>query len=114
MNKKTIVIFIGGYLPGEKYGGPVTSIENFTNQLSDYYKMKIICNDHDFKEKTRYSNIKNGWNKVGNAEVFYTNESEYHSEAFYDLIKPFEEDIVFFYLSGIYSMAALGYVRPDC
>lgn len=66
---KTIVIFIGGYLPGKKYGGPVTSLENFTNQLHDNYDIRIICSDHDFKENDRYKGITDGWNQVGFATL---------------------------------------------
>lgn len=100
--KKTVVIFIGGYLPGQKYGGPVTSLENFANQLHENYNIKIICSDHDFKDPKRYSGIKDGWNQVGNAQVYYTNEKDYSSKKFYDIIKPFENEITLFYLSGIY------------
>lgn len=99
---KTIVIFIGGYLPGKKYGGPVTSLENFTNQLHDNYDIRIICSDHDFKETDRYKSITDGWNQVGFAKVFYTNERDYSEEKFYEIIKAFSNDVVMFYLSGIY------------
>ena len=100
--KKTIVIFIGGYLPGKKYGGPVTSLENFANQLHDSYDIRIICSDHDFKEPDRYKEIREGWNQVGFAKVFYTNERDYSEEKFHEIIKDFLDDIVMFYLSGIY------------
>ena len=100
--KKTIVIFIGGYLPGKKYGGPVTSIENFINQLHEWFNIKVICNDHDFKETERYKEIQNGWNRVGYADVFYTNEKKYSSGQFCKIIKDFADNIAMFYLSGIY------------
>lgn len=100
--KKTIVIFIGGYLPGKKYGGPVTSLENFTNQLHDSYDIRIICSDHDFKEPDRYKEIREGWNQVGFAKVLYTNEKDYSEKKFYEIIKDFSDDIIMFYLSGIY------------
>lgn len=100
--KKTIVIFIGGYLPGKKYGGPVTSLENFSNQMCDKYNIRIICSDHDFKENRRYEGIIDGWNSVGNAQVYYTNENQYTYDNFMKIIKPFEHEIELFYLSGIY------------
>lgn len=102
MARDVIAIFIGGYLPGKKYGGPVTSLENFSNQLCDKYDIKIICSDHDFKEVMRYPDIHEGWNKVGNAEVYYTNERDYNSNSFYEIIEPFADKIKLFYLSGIY------------
>lgn len=100
--KKTIVVFIGGYLPGKKYGGPVTSIENFVNQLCNEYNMKIICNNHDLNEKEKYRNIQDGWNKVGNADVYYIKEKDYTAKKFEKIIAPFKDDIIMFYLSGIY------------
>lgn len=100
--KKTIVIFIGGYLPGKKYGGPVTSLENFINQMCDQYNIRVICSDHDFKDEKRYENISNGWNQVGNAQVYYINEKEYSYKSFLEIVNPFYEEIEFFYLSGIY------------
>lgn len=100
--KETIVIFIGGYLPGKKYGGPVTSLENFTNQLHDLYDIRIICSDHDFKDPNPYKEIKEGWNQVGFAKVFYTNEKAYSSNKFREIIKEFSDNIIMFYLSGIY------------
>lgn len=100
--KPIIVVFIGGYLPGKKYGGPVTSIENFVNQFSDIYDIRIICNDHDFKESKRYETISLGWNKVGNALVYYTNEKNYSEKNFQEIISDFSSRIICFYLSGVY------------
>lgn len=100
--KKIIIIFIGGYLPGCKYGGPVTSIENFTNQFHEWFDIRIICSDHDFKEAKRYPDIHEGWNRVGHAQVYYTNEKYYNIKYFHDIIKEFTDNIALFYLSGIY------------
>ncbi|MBR4731246.1 MAG: hypothetical protein IK081_00600, partial [Lachnospiraceae bacterium] len=68
---KKIMIFIGGYLPGKKYGGPVTSISNFADYLGDEYEIRIVCNNHDLKETAPYKNISEGWNQVGKANVLY-------------------------------------------
>lgn len=100
--KQTIIIFIGGYLPGKKYGGPVTSLENFANYLHNEFDIKIICNDHDFKETSKYTTIHSGWNTVGNAEVYYLNEKEYSEKTFRTIVKPYKDSIIMFYLSSIY------------
>lgn len=100
--KKTIIIFIGGYLPGKKYGGPVSSVENFINQFHDIYDIRVICSDHDFMEKEKYRGIKDGWNQVGFAKVFYINEKDYNKNKFLEIIDEFKNDIALFYLSGIY------------
>lgn len=100
--KPVVVVFIGGYLPGRKYGGPVTSIENFANRFCHDYDIRVICNDHDFKETKRYDGISDGWNKVGNALVYYTNEKYYDCKSFESIISEFRDNVMFFYLSGIY------------
>ena len=100
--KEMVFIFIGGYLPGKKYGGPVTSIENFVNCLYNSYDIRIICADHDFNEIERYKNINKGWNKVGNAQVIYINESDYSEKCFHKILIPYADRIVMVYLSGIY------------
>lgn len=99
---KTIVIFIGGYLPGQKYGGPVTSLENFANHLHKEFDIKIVCNDHDFKETSKYTTIHSGWNKVGNAEVYYLDEKEYSENTFSEILEPLKNTLAMFYLSSIY------------
>ena len=60
--KKAIFVYIYGYLPGIKYGGPVTSIFNFTEHFGDEYDVYIVCSDHDHGEEEKYKNIKSGWN----------------------------------------------------
>ena len=97
-----VFIFIGGYLPGKKYGGPVTSIENFVNQLCDNYEMRIVCNDHDFNETEKYEGIQPGWNTLGNARAWFLNEKDYSVKNFVSLMAPFKDRIVTVYLSGIY------------
>lgn len=100
--KKTILIFMAGYLPGVKYGGPIRRIENFVNTLSEIYDFKIICNDHDWKEAARYPNVKEGWNQVGNAQVNYINEKQWNAKNFRKVIKPFEHNIQLVYVLSVY------------
>ena len=64
--------------------------------------VRIICSDHDFKETKRYPGIHEGWNRVGHAQVYYTNEKYYNIKDFHDIIKEFTDNIALFYLSGIY------------
>lgn len=39
--KPIVFIFIGGYLPAKKQGGPVTSIRNFVEHFSSKYEIRI-------------------------------------------------------------------------
>lgn len=96
---KKVMIFIGGYLPGEKYGGPVTSIHNFTEQLGDDYEMQIVCCNHDFGDTTPYQNISNGWNIVGKAKVLYLKDEALCYKVFRDILAKEKPDMI--YASGI-------------
>jgi glycosyltransferase involved in cell wall biosynthesis len=69
---KTILIVISNYLPGFKLGGPVASISNLINNLSDYYNFKILTSDRDFEDKKSYPGIiKNTWLQRDNHKIFY-------------------------------------------
>lgn len=96
---KRIMVFIGGYLPGEKYGGPVTSISNFTELLGDDYDIRIVCSNHDFKDLTPYSNINKGWNAVGKAKVRYLSDEEQTYKTYIAIMKEAAPDLI--YGSGI-------------
>jgi len=69
--KKNIII-VGPYFPGKLYGGPVKSLLNMIEKLSDNYNFDVITNDRDLNANEPYKEVKIGqWNKVGNANVFY-------------------------------------------
>ena len=101
--KKTIVVFIGGYLPAKKYGGPVTSIANLVSNLSEYYDFRIVSNDHDLDETKRLEGISDGWNKMGKAQVLYIPESEYKEKIFLSILKATDAHAI--YLSSIFYYA---------
>src|SRR5690606_35103286 len=73
MNKKSILVFCAYYLPGYKAGGPIRSIANMVESLSDDYDFYIVTKDRDSFDQESYPNILvDQWNKVGKANVFYT------------------------------------------
>lgn len=94
----TIIVFNKGYLPGTKFGGPVTSIQNFCNAFYRDYKVKIVSCNHDFRSKKFFPNILQGWNKVGNAEVMYLGDEQCTYRNFLAIIE--SENPIFCYLSG--------------
>lgn len=97
--KKRIAIFIGGYLPAQKYGGPVTSISNFVELLGDHYEVRIICSNHDFKETTPFLNISSGWNRVGKADVLYLKDEQQNYRTYLSVLNEIKPDLI--YGSGI-------------
>lgn len=99
--KETIFVYIYGYLPGIQYGGPVTSIYNFTEHFGDKYDIRIVCSNHEHGEKTPYSNISKGWNRVGKAHVIYLPESQYTINTFKKLMESYYVKMA--YLTGVFS-----------
>lgn len=96
-----IAVFYCGYLPGEKYGGPVTSIFNFTELLGDDNDIYIVCTNHDLKEAVPYSNIQSGWNKVGKVKVLYLPDSECKKPRFSKILDEIQPQLI--YASSIFS-----------
>ena len=96
-----IAVFYSGYLPGEKYGGPVTSIYNFVELFGDDNKIFIICTNHDLKDTVPYSGISPGWNKIGKAQVLYLSDEEYGKRRFSEVLDEISPDLI--YASSVFS-----------
>ena len=90
-----MMIFISGYLPGEKFGGPVTSIYNFTELFGDMYEIYIVCKNHDLKEKTPYTTISDGWNILGKAKVQYLADEDFNFKSFQLLVNEISPDLIY-------------------
>ena len=98
--KDSIFVYIYGYLPGNGYGGPVSSIYNFTQHFGDKYDIRIVCSNHDHGDTAVYSNINPDWNPVGKANVMYLSEKEYGVAKFCELMKPYNVKMA--YLTGVF------------
>ena len=97
---KNIVIFIGGYLPAKKFGGPVTSISNLVEHLHNDYNFYIVAFDHDFGDSQRLEGISEGWNKVNHANVLYLSESQYNQKTVKKILGEVNADLI--YLSSLF------------
>lgn len=100
-----ILIVLNGFFPGQKYGGPPVSINNFCSLMKGH-NCYIIAKDHDFGEKKRYSCIEEGWNDRENCRVLYLNDRMFNQEAFLKEIKRLNPDILYlqsFFEKCVYS-----------
>ena len=97
-----ILIVTGGYLPAQKYGGPVTSLVNFVSQLGDEYEIEIVTRNHDLHEKKPFDGVLPGFNTVGKAKVLYLPDSELGFQSFNRIIAERKPDCL--YLSSIFDM----------
>ncbi|AAY94325.1 glycosyltransferase [Pseudomonas protegens] len=71
-NKVKVLTFLGYYIPGYKAGGPIRTLANMADHLSEHFEFWIITRDRDQDESLAYDSVSvNTWQKVGNANVYY-------------------------------------------
>lgn len=100
-----ILIVMGGFFPGRKYGGPPVSVDNFCSLLGKDSECYIVTRNHDKDETTTYEGIAEGWNDRGNAKVMYLSNSEYSKGTFDTVIKELQPDYI--YLQGLFQECVL-------
>lgn len=100
---KTILVFIDWFLPGYKAGGPIRSMANMLNHLSDKYIFKIVTRNTDYLESTPYQNIEaNKWVKTAeNQQVIYLSADKINRNNIKSIIKETKFDTV--YINGVFS-----------
>ena len=94
-----ILIVMAGFFPGNKYGGPPVSVDNFCSLMKDQ-ECYIVTSNHDLFEKKKYINIQTGWNDRGNCLVLYLSDDEYRKAGFKKVIEEIHPDII--YLQGLF------------
>lgn len=97
---KRILIIMGGFLPGKKYGGPPVSVDNFCSLMNRELDCYLLTHNHDMGENTPYCGISDGWNDRGNVSVKYVNDDDYNSELFKSAIAEIKPD--YLYLQGLF------------
>lgn len=93
------LIIMGGYFPGQKYGGPPVSVDNFCT-LMDKQECYIVTCNHDMGEDKVYPDIKTGWNDRGNCKVLYLSDKEYGYRKYEEVIREIRPDVI--YLQGLF------------
>ena len=53
-----ILIIMGGFFPGKKYGGPPVSVDNFCSLIKEDADCYIVTHNHDMGEEEPYQDIK--------------------------------------------------------
>lgn len=104
LNKKRILIFTRMYLPGFKAGGPIRSIANLAESLSDEFDFYIVTSDRDLGDCDAYSNIgHHKWVPVGNAKVWYLSPKQQKFSYIKKLMNTFDYNVI--YLNGLWAPA---------
>ena len=99
-----ILIVMGGFFPGTKFGGPPVSVDNFCSLMNNY-ECYILSYDHDLGETTRYESIREGWNDRGNCKVMYVPDVEYNKSTFESVISELCPDMI--YLQGLFQSCVI-------
>lgn len=104
-NKMKNILIFGPYLPGKSYGGPVKSILNMVEALSNDYNFYIVTNDRDLNSSVPYQEVDIGsWNNIGNAKVFYMPQGKELKYIKY-ILKNLNYDMV--YASSFFSRSSI-------
>ena len=99
-----ILIIMRGYFPGQKYGGPPVSVDNFCSLMKEH-SCYVVTHNHDLLSKQPYPNIHRGWNNRGNCKVLYLCDKQYNKVAFEKIITKVSPDVL--YLQSIFESCVL-------
>lgn len=105
-----ILIIAGGFLPAQKYGGPVVSIDNLCTLLDDEFY--VVARNHDLGEQKKLEGISQGWNIRSNCKVLYLQDSECKYKRFMEIFCEVSPDIV--YLNSLFSATFIIPVLSIC
>ena len=100
--KKKILIFIDWFLPGYRAGGPVRSMANLMEQLSEEYCFLVVTRNTDYMETKPYELTADQWVEGPfDAEVYYFSKEGLSFKNMKRLIGETDFDVA--YVNGIYS-----------
>jgi len=104
-----ILIIMGGFSPGGKYGGPPVSVNNFCS-LMDKDHCFIVTHNHDMDENQPYPDIKSEcWIEKNNCKIMYLPNEKYNINEFRKIIIEINPDII--YLQGLFQQCILPCLR---
>lgn len=100
--KTKVLVLTNYYVPGVKGGGPIRSIKNMVEHLSNYIDFYIITSDRDLGSNEPYLNIEvEKWLKVDKANVFYIDPSKLNAKKLLNIITDINCDVL--YLNSFFS-----------
>jgi glycosyltransferase involved in cell wall biosynthesis len=100
--KKSVLVFIDWFLPGDKAGGPVRSCANLLDHLGSDFEFSVVTRDTDYTENKPYDAVKSDeWNMHDGKRVYYISAAKLNKETIARLIKEEAPQVV--YLNGIWS-----------
>jgi glycosyltransferase involved in cell wall biosynthesis len=100
--KYRVLAFIDSYLPGEKGGGPIQSLESLVRGVGSEFIFTIVTRDRDLGDSRPYDGVKNGsLRNIGGAQVLYLKYDLFHVLYMFRLISTAKYDLL--YLNSFFS-----------
>lgn len=94
--KPIILTFIRYYLPGYLSGGPVRTVANMVDRLSDEFDFRIITLDHDFGSDHSYIDMPSDtWTTQGDAQVRYVSIRKFGLREVGRILRETPHDVVY-------------------
>lgn len=104
MPTSRVLALVEWYLPGEKAGGPVRTINALAHRLDGRVHFDVVTRDHDFRDRLPYPNVKAGvWLGCHPERRRYLRQRDERPLALLRLLRLTPHDVL--YLNTLYSGA---------
>lgn len=102
-NKPKILIFIDWYKPGFKAGGPIRSISNLVDYLSEKLDFYIVTRNTDYLDTKPYESINpDQWNTIDSSKVYYFSKNNLSYKNIKQLVSEINPNYI--YCNSLYSL----------
>lgn len=102
-NKPRVVIFTHFFHPGYLGGGPIQSISNLINQLSDNFEFFVITSNKDLGCNNVYQNLQSYvWQKTPYGQIIYVDKNSLTPFFLARMMNNFEFDLI--YLNSFFDL----------
>lgn len=100
---RRIIIFTDYFYPSKKAGGPITSLSNLIDLISEEFEIKVICLGYDVNEQDSYAGVQLNEELVHpNYTVYYSDRSYLNLAKYYLKLKMNDDDVV--YINTFFSL----------
>src|SRR3546814_4414686 len=96
MTRPCVAVFLRGYLPGYRSGGPLQSIANLVSRLGDEFDFRIITADRDLGNTSPYADTPlMRWVPVGKAHAMYLPPREQWLSTIAQILRDLDHNAVY-------------------
>lgn len=93
---KKILVFVSGFPPGYRFGGPAKSILNMVNALGSDFEFSIVTSDRDAGDDLAYSGITvDQWVQAYGARVLYCSPARMTLDSVSSLLRETPHDLLY-------------------